>query len=138
MFYFKMGLHRLCLKICVFSLQSHLLISETFRVSSKIYLYKIFQFSIGRRRVNCSKFICSKKLLDTKISTARHCSSRCQKNGNCSKIKKRVISSRFKFLTKMINCSNCNCSTKTLKNVNCSNLEKLKVWNMYGISVKKS
>ena len=33
---------------------------------------------------------------------------------------------------------NVNCSTKTLKNVNCSNLKKLKVWNMYGSSVKKS
>jgi hypothetical protein len=30
---------------------------------------------------------------------------------------KRVISSRFKFLTKMINCSNCNCSTKSLEHV---------------------
>jgi hypothetical protein len=32
-----------------------------------------------RRRVICSKFICSKNLLDTKISTARHRSSRRQK-----------------------------------------------------------
>jgi hypothetical protein len=31
------------------------------------------------RRVICSKFICSKKLLDTKISTAQHRSSRWQK-----------------------------------------------------------
>ncbi len=50
--------------------------------------------------------ICWKKLLDTKISTARHCSSRCQKNGNCS---------------------NCNCSTKAFKNVNSSNYKKMKV-----------
>ncbi len=34
------------------------------------------QYSNSWRRVNCSKFICSKKLLDTKISTARHHSSR--------------------------------------------------------------
>jgi hypothetical protein len=38
--------------------------------------------------VNCSKVIYSKKLLNTKISTARHCSSRCQKNETCLKIKK--------------------------------------------------
>ena len=39
---------------------------------------KIFT-SLMWRRVICSKFICSKKLLNTKISIAQHCSSRWQK-----------------------------------------------------------
>jgi hypothetical protein len=44
----------------------------------------------------------------------------------------------MQVLEQNVNCSNCNCSTKTLKNVNCSNLKRLKVWNMYSSSLKKS
>ncbi len=60
----------------------------------------IENWSIFRRRVNCSKFICSKKLLDTKISTAQHRSSRCQKNENCSKIKKTSFQADASFRPK--------------------------------------
>jgi hypothetical protein len=49
------------------------------RLLKNIIIFLFYFWTLGRRRVICSKFICSKKLLDTKISTARHCSSRWQK-----------------------------------------------------------
>ncbi len=45
----------------------------------KVIFYEMKTITLMWRRVICSKFICSKNLLDTKISTARHRSSRRQK-----------------------------------------------------------
>ncbi len=76
--------------------------------------------------------------------TARHqnldCSTLFEQMPKKNKLLEKPPKSHFEqmqVLEQNVNCSNCNCSTKTLKNVNCSNLKKLKVWNMYGSSVKK-
>ncbi len=76
------------------------------------------------RRVNCSKFICLKKLLDTKISTARleQMTKIYETAQKSKKYAVRVVSSRCKFQIKMNNCSNCICSTKDKKNINCSTI----------------
>jgi hypothetical protein len=52
--------------------------SNIFRAAFPPFLNNLLLNAIWRR-VICSKFICSKNLLDTKISTARHHSSRWQK-----------------------------------------------------------
>ena len=63
-----------------------------------------------------------KKLLDTKILTAQHCSSRCQTNENCSKIKKNVIATarqkHWKMSTALIikNWKSVTCKAVRLKN----------------------
>ncbi len=76
--------------------------------------------------------------------TARHqnldCSTLFEQMPKKIKLLEKPQKSHFKqmqVLEQKVNCSNCNCSTKTLKNVNCSNSKKLKVWNMYGSSIKK-
>ena len=70
---------------------------------------------------NCSNCDSSKKLVDTKNTTARHHSSKCQKIDNWSKIICRTcILSSFTFRQKINDCLNCNWLTKVLKNINCS------------------
>ena len=71
----------------------------------------------------CSKFVCSKNLLDTillLLDTIR-ANDKKVKNGRQSKnICRTCISRSFTFRQKNINCSNCKWSTKVLENVNCS------------------
>ncbi len=90
--------------------------------------------------INCLKFVCSKKLVDTIF----HLLNTIQANvtflstGRKSKIICRMwISSSFTFRQKNINCSNCNWSTKVLENVNCSTqfIVKKMVY-MYGSQVR--
>ena len=90
--------------------------------------------------INCSKFDCSKKLVDTILSTGRHHSSKC--HFSCP-----LVESGKSFginwiqpvslLVKKINCSNCKWSTKVLENVNCSTqfIVKKMVY-MYGSKVR--
>jgi hypothetical protein len=94
------------------------------------------------RRVICSKFICSKKLLDTKISIAQHCLSRWQKYMNLLENQKSMayMSCRAdaSFRPK---CTTARIATAQQKHWKMSTArikKSWKVWNMYGSSVKKS
>ncbi len=88
----------------------------------------------------CSKFVCSKNLLDTillLIDTIR-ANDKKVKNGRQSKnICRTCILSSFTFRQKNINSSNCKWSTKVLENVNCSTqfIVKKMVY-MYGSQVR--
>ena len=108
-------------------------------IINKFYLMFILKVCVGEgstarnssARKNCSTP--KSRLLDTVRADDKNISI-------CSKIKKvcrTCLVEHMHFQTKMCNCSNSNCSTKSMKNVNCSNLKKMKVWNMYGSSVKK-
>ncbi len=71
--------------------------------------------------INCSKFICSKKLVDTifhLLDTIRANVTFLSTGWKSKIICRTCISSSFNFRQKNINCSNCNWSTKVLENVN--------------------
>ncbi len=71
----------------------------------------------------CSKFVCSKNLLDTifhLLDTIRANVTFLSTAQKSKIICRTCISSSFTFRQKNINCSNCNWLTKVLENVNCS------------------
>ncbi len=90
--------------------------------------------------INCSKFDCSKKLVDTifHLFDTNRANVTFLSTGRKSKIICRTcILSSFTFRQKNINYSNCNWSTKVLENVNCSTqfIVKKMVY-MYGSQVR--
>ncbi len=64
-------------------LKSAEIVSHIIWMASKHKMSMLFMnWNLERRRVICLKFICSKKLLNTKILVAQHCLSRWQKYMN--------------------------------------------------------
>ncbi len=132
-------------------IESHLyLINHFWRKQKLIKLYlhlkNHFWNMKWRRRVICSKFICSKKLLDSKISTARHCSIRWQKYINLLENQKSMpyMSCRAyaffrpKCATARIATARIATAWQNHWKMSTARIKKSwKVWNMYGSLVKK-
>jgi hypothetical protein len=92
--------------------------------SDVVFLQRIYLECHQQRWVICSKVICSKNLLDTKISIAQHCLSRCQKNETAQKNPKSHIE-QMHVLDQ---------NDQLLKlQKNFYQLLKNKMWYMYGI-----
>ena len=94
--------------------------------------------------INCSKFVCSKKLLDTILLLLDSIRANNFYSVNWSTavlnlflMQDQLDSISFTFSQKNINCSNCKWSTKVLENVNCSTqfIVKKMVY-MYGSQVR--
>ncbi len=86
----------------------------------------MFMYQLPGVMIICSKFDCSKNLLDTILLLLDTVRAIIFFLVNCSKIKNHEKSSavryfeQFHFLSKKMNCSKIKWSTKVVENVNCS------------------